>query len=259
MTQTAVRASGPPGLARSFLVRGMFLGLLAGVLCFVVAKLLGESSVAAAINVETAKAAAAGDAPEPGMVSRTVQNTLGLLTATTVYGVSLGAVYALAVAAALGRIGTRTVQGTAALVAFGGFLGVFLVPFLKYPANPPAVGNPDTIGRRTALYFALLFVSLALVFLVVRLQRALVMRWGAWNATLGAAAAFVAGAAIVCAVLPVVDEVPDDFPATVLWHFRLATVAIQATMWATLGAGFGVLTRRRVDRLPRDVRSATAA
>jgi hypothetical protein len=36
-----------------------------------------------------------------------------------------------------------------------------LVPQIKYRANPPSVGNPDTIGQRTALYFAMLALSVA--------------------------------------------------------------------------------------------------
>jgi hypothetical protein len=32
------------------------------------------------------------------------------------------------------------------------FLAIYLVPFSKYPANPPAVGNPETIGLRDHLY-----------------------------------------------------------------------------------------------------------
>lgn len=244
MTQTALQPVSSAGLARRFLVRGMLVGLVAGLACFVVATLVGESSVAAAISLESGKAAAAGEAAEPEMVSRTVQSTIGLFTATTVYGVAVGAMFALVVLGALGRLGARTVQGTAAMVALAGFVAVFLVPFAKYPANPPAVGQPDTIGRRTALYFAMIALSFALLFLAMRLRRLLASRWGAWNAGGAAALMFVLGAVLVGVLMPVLNEVPDDFPATVLWHFRVATVAIQATLWATLGALFGVLSRQ---------------
>ena len=39
--------------------------------------------------------------------------------------------------------------------------------------------------------------------------------------------------------------VPAAFPATALWRFRLASVGVQAVLWATLGIGFGALTERR--------------
>jgi len=43
-----------------------------------------------------------------------------------------------------------------ALLALAAFITIALVPMLKYPANPPAVGNPDTIGPRTGLYLSML-------------------------------------------------------------------------------------------------------
>ena len=42
---------------------------------------------------------------------------------------------------------------TAALIALSGFIAIYAVPILRYPANPPSIGNPDTIGMRTAIYF----------------------------------------------------------------------------------------------------------
>ncbi|MDQ3888443.1 MAG: CbtA family protein [Thermoproteota archaeon] len=36
---------------------------------------------------------------------------------------------------------------------------LFLVPALKYPANPPAVGDPETIYYRQSLYIAYLAIS----------------------------------------------------------------------------------------------------
>jgi predicted cobalt transporter CbtA len=45
-------------------------------------------------------------------------------------------------------------------------------------------------------------------------------------------------------VLPAVDEVPAGFPVTLMWRFRVASLGIQAVMWATLGILFGWLTER---------------
>src|SRR5437764_909537 len=44
--------------------------------------------------------------------------------------------------------------------------------------------------------------------------------------------------------LPAVNEVPKDFPAVVLWRFRLASLGTQAVLWAALGLVFGALTER---------------
>ena len=66
-----------------------------------------------------------------------------------------------------------------------------LVPFLVYPPNPPAVGNADTIGYRTALYFALLAISLIAAVTAVLVGRRLAARFGGWHAALVAAAGYL--------------------------------------------------------------------
>src|SRR5690349_8676670 len=128
---------------RGLLVRGMLVGLAAGVLAFVFAKLFGEPQVDKAIAFEEAHSPPSDDTP---LVSRTLQSTLGLLTATIVYSVALGGVFSLVFAAVLGRVGRGDPRTTAAVLALVGFVVLIVVPFTKYPSNPPAVGNDDTIG-----------------------------------------------------------------------------------------------------------------
>jgi hypothetical protein len=41
--------------------------------------------------------------------------------------------------------------------------------------------------------------------------------------------------------LPAVNEVPEGFPAVVLWQFRMASAGAQLVMWSTIGLGFGAL------------------
>ncbi|MGK5739322.1 CbtA family protein [Micromonospora sp. URMC 103] len=236
--------------ARSLLVRGMLVGLAAGVVAFLFASVFGEGPVGQAIDVEAAHAAAhththAGGG-EHELVSRTVQSTIGLATATVVYGVALGGLFALAFAVAYGRIGRFGARATAALVGLGGFVTVAFVPSLKYPANPPATGNPDTLGQRTGLFFLMIVIAVAVGLLAISFGRWLYPRWGGWNATILAAVAFTVVIAVVQLALPTVSEVPDGFPALVLWNFRLASLGTQLVTWATLGLLFGALTERQL-------------
>jgi hypothetical protein len=48
--------------------------------------------------------------------------------------------------------------------------------------------------------------------------------------------------------MPGVDEVPADFPADLLWDFRLSSLLIQAALWTALGASFAVLADRAAAR-----------
>jgi predicted cobalt transporter CbtA len=45
-------------------------------------------------------------------------------------------------------------------------------------------------------------------------------------------------------LLPTVNEVGEDFPATLLWQFRISSMATQATLWLSLGLVFAFLTER---------------
>ncbi|MBE1566065.1 CbtA family protein [Nonomuraea africana] len=232
---------------RALLVRGMLAGLLAAAAGLIFAWLFGEPEVSLAIAVEHHHA----DAGEPEPVSRIVQQTLGLAVGLGMFGVALGGLFGVAFAIAYGRIGRFSARATAALVAGGGFVAVALVPFLKYPANPPAAGSPDTLGMRTGAYFALIAVSIVIVIFSVQVGRRLAARLGDWNATLVGGGVLIALVAVACLVLPEVDEVPAGFPAEVLWRFRIASFGIHAVLWTVLGLVFGALTERRTVSEPQ--------
>jgi len=231
---------------RALLIRGMLVGVAAGALAFLFARLFGEAPIDDAIAFEAAHTHSGADEPE--IVSRAIQSTLGLGTAVVVYGTALGGIFALAFAVAYGRLYGLGVRATAVVVAGAGFAAVSLVPLLKYPPNPPAVGNPDTIGRRTALYFLLVAISVAAAVAAALTAGRLTGRFGTWNAAIIGAGVFVAVIVAAMLVMPAVNETPADFPATVLWRFRLASVGTQLVLWTTMGLLFGALTERRARR-----------
>jgi hypothetical protein len=227
--------------ARTLLVRGMLVGIAAGLVAIAFGSLFGEPQIDNAIAFEAAHAHG-DDGAEP--VSRAVQSTVGLAVAVFVYGAAVGGIFGLAFAFVHGRLGALRARSTAVLVAAVGFVAMFAVPFLKYPANPPAVGDPESIGRRTTLYFLMIVISAAAAIVAALVGGSTTPRLGAWNASLIAVGIFVAIVAAAGALLPAVDEVPAEFPATVLWSFRLASLGTQLVMWITLGLLFGALTER---------------
>jgi predicted cobalt transporter CbtA len=239
--------------ARTFLVRGLLAGLIAGFVTFGVAYVVGEPSVNAAIAIEEAGGATGhthDHADEPGTateptttgeaaheteVPRSLQSTLGLMTGTVVAGATLGGLVGMISALALGRLGRLSPRASTLSVAALGFVSVYLIPTLAYPPNPPAVGQPDTIGYRTGLYFTLLAISLIAMVTAVLVGRRLATRIGGWHAFLVSAAGYLAVCLIAIALMPTYDEVPDDFPATVLFSFRRASLITQLALWGTIG------------------------
>ncbi|WP_446040682.1 CbtA family protein [Streptomyces sp. SID1121] len=239
---------------RALLVRGMLAGLAAGALALVVAYLLGEPSVDAAIAFEESHSHEHGGEE---LVSRSLQSTAGLATGVLIFGIAVGGIAALVFCYALGRVGRFGPRATAVLLAVGALLTVYVVPFLKYPANPPAVGNGDTIGKRTTLYFLMIVLSLLLAAGALLLGRRLAPRLGNWNATVAAGVAFVVSVGLAYGFLPTINEVPKDFPATLIWEFRLSSLAVQVTLWTTFGLFFGHLAERLL--VPRTDRVAVPA
>jgi hypothetical protein len=244
-------------MIRPLLVRGMLAGLAAGLLAFAFAFVFGEPQVQHAIDFEDHLARINHEPAEAEIVSRGIQRTLGLLTGTVVMGVALGGLFSLVFAWAHGRIGAMSPRLTSAVLALGAFLTITVVPFTKYPANPPTVGNPDTIDKRTVLFITMIAITVLAAVAAGRIRRQLLPRLGGWNAALLAVAAFVVVVAVAELVLPAVHETPPGFPADVLYRFRLASLGINLTLWTTIGLGFGALAQRLIE--PSAVRRSAAA
>ncbi len=241
------------------LLRGMLVGVVASLLAFGFARVYGEPNVDRSIAVEEAIDKAKGEVPAPEIVSRQVQSTLGLLTAIVVVGTALGGLFSLVFAVCYGRFSTMRPRAFAAMLALICFVTIYLVPDLKYPANPPAIGQPETIGIRTGLYFSMIAISVVATITGLSLRRLMIQRLDPWNATLVGVAAFVAMTTMAFYALPVVNEVPDAFPAQTLWSFRLDSLAIQVILWGTVGLLFGALTERTVADRPAAHRDAPRA
>src|SRR3954453_4009265 len=195
------------------LVRGMLAGIAAGLLTFGFARLVGEPQVDQAISFEQKADAAKGEAPEPQLVSREMQAGLGLLTGVLTYGAAFGGLFSLVFAYAYGRVGTLSARALSAWLALGAFIALVIVPTIKYPANPPSVGDPATIGPRTGLFFLMIAISLTALVFSLKVRRRAAIKLGAWNGSIVAGLVFVAIIAVVQVSMPVIDEVPAGFPA----------------------------------------------
>ena len=239
---------------RAILLRGLLAGLIAGLLAGAFAYATGESRIDAAIAIE--QAAASPDAAADGhhdeeLVSRAGQKG-GLFLATALYGVAMGGL--LATAYTLLRRRLRTPSDTRAALGLAGaaLLGVVLVPFVKYPANPPAVGDPATINQRTISWLSIVVIGLVAVWAGVVAARSLRAGAPEWLRATAALGAFVLIVALGYLLLPAIDEVPATFPASLLWTFRLSSLGTQVTLWTALGLAFAALLHRLSAAVPAE-------
>jgi hypothetical protein len=247
-------------MIRELVIRGLVAGLVAGVCAGAIGLLVGEGQIDRAIAVESsigasAPAAAAGEhahgAGDAGRVevARPVQRA-GLVVATSLYGLALGGLVGLAFAALRGRTAHRTERRLALALVASLFVAVVAVPLLKYPANPPGVGDPRTIGYRTELYLALVGGSLAALLAAWRGARLIAPRRSRLRLVTGAAG-FCALSAILIGALPAVDEVSAAYPTGLLHDLRFDSAVLQLTLWSVLGISFAwLLGGRRPAALP---------
>lgn len=256
--------------ARTLLVRGLLAGLLAGLVTFAVAHQVGEPPLEAAIALESTaggRSDAAGvpahehdheetadhsHAEEDALVSRTVQRTVGLGLATALVGVGLGGLLGLAAAIAVGRLGRLTAAQSTAVVASVGFVALALVPFWRYPANPPAVGSAETIGSRTASHFGFAGLSLVVAVLCVVLAVRMAPRLGGYAATLVGLGGYLVVVLTIGSLMPPAADV-GAYPAATLWEFRTASLVVLATLWGVLGAALTGTVGRVAAQTQRDL------
>ena len=267
-------------MERKLVLRGVLAGALAGLLAFVFARIFAEPSIQKAIDYEHGRDAAqdalnktagiSSPAEHADVFSRSVQANLGLGLGVVAFGAAMGALFGVVYTVCLGRVGRLRPRSIALAVAAGGFLAIYLVPFLKYPADPPAIGHADTIRDRGTLYLVMVGCSVVLLIAAVVLGQRLRDRLGNWSASLVAGGAFVVAVGLVMWLLPSFGElafnranyghfatetptplrdangtiVYPGFPADVLFDFRLYSVGAQLLMWTALGLIFAPLAER---------------
>jgi hypothetical protein len=267
-------------MVRALVLRGAGVGVIAGLLAFLFARIFAEPVIQAAIEYESgrddAKAAlavAAGQTPEeagPDIFSRAIQANIGIGVGIVAFGLAIGLFFAVTYCMAYGRTGNIRPRQLSLLVALFGFVTLFAVPFIKYPANPPSIGNPDTIGDRGGLWLLMVVASVIFAIVAVWVGQRLQARFGTWNATLIAGAGFIVVMGILMAILPslgqlsanlevsgsLLTETPQPlknaagvivypgFDADLLYRFRLYSVGAQIILWGVIGLGFAPLAER---------------
>ncbi|MFT4263263.1 MAG: CbtA family protein [Nocardioides sp.] len=267
-------------MERQLIGRGVLAGALAGLLAFVFARIFAEPVIVKSIAYEDAVGAAqaaldraagiAVEADGPDLVSRGIQMNVGLGAGLILFGAAMGALVAVAYVIAVGRIKVRPFQ-LALLVPVFFFIGFYVVPFAKYPANPPAVSDDETIRSRGASWLIIVFLASLFLFLAVYAGQRLHRRLALYPTVLVMGVAYVAVMAVVMFLMPGFDETPgpmrdpsgaivlDGFPADLLASFRVYSFAAQVILWGTIALVFAPLAKQVLEPAPRAVPAAATA
>jgi len=235
-------------------------GLLAGLLSSVLLTFTAEPVIDRAIALEESHhgTPAPGEPEEPEVVSRTQQKGFGRFAAYGLGGAAYGVLFGIAFLSLRRRPGPDN-GFRHALLAGGLVATAFTVmPFLKYPPNPPAVGDPATISERQWKYLALIFLSLVVLAAAARLSTRLRERsWTDDERLIAVGLAVVVPLGLLCALMP---PFPDaiEVPANLLWQFRIASLGGNFVLWLVLTVTFGAAVVRRERELTNPVASGEA-
>lgn len=258
-------------MERKFIGAGLFAGLIAGIISFVFARIFIEPQVAKAIAYEEGRGHAeellsgGGQGHEHGeLFSRSVQENIGAGIGTVVFALAIGAFFAVAFTVLWAYVGRRwpSTDPAAVVGVLGllGFVAVFAVPFFLYPANPPAVGDDDTIGARSGAFLTITVVSVVAMIVAVVVAVQLRDRLGGLGGATVAGIGYLVVIAIAKALLPEFHEVPEalkdgngaivfpGFPGDVIGDFRVYAIANQVVLWTVLtlvfAAAISAISRR---------------
>jgi predicted cobalt transporter CbtA len=157
----------------TFITITLFSGAIAGTLLGLINQVVVEPYIDKATGIETQRELNAGKIIDPTQqLHYRMWQKGGEIVASTVFGISLSALFGIVFVYSKNSLPGSNNKKKALVLTGIMFVALFLIPTLKYPVNPPAVGNPDTIYYRESLYVGFIaisgFSSLALALLYTK-------------------------------------------------------------------------------------------
>ncbi len=219
---------------RRLLRHGLLSGLVAGLAMAAFLLVVVRGPLNDALAYEDTLAHDAGTHAHGQLFSTGMQEVGGSI-GLILFGIFLGVIYAVVLASLAPRFGPVSAMQLALRMGMIGFVVVVVVPFLKYPANPPAVGDPESVGTRTVLYLSVLAFSILLAYgvaLAVGSQRFSELG-RAWLT----AGLYGAGLVAIFVLMPAAEPIVG--PADLVWNFRIASLGGLTVVWLTLSLMMG--------------------
>lgn len=234
-----------PGLSFGAVLRCALLGGAAGgIIAALVNLLLVQRSIRAALAIEERLRPAGHDHADE-VFGRGTQ-VIGGMIAAVLAGLVLGVVFAIAFAWLRHRLPGAGDFERAVWLAAAGFVVVSLLPAIKYPANPPAVGDPATVDARTTYFLTFILATILVTAAVGTVADRFPGGWPAPVSRTATAVLLVACYGGLLAVWPgSPDPVPAAVPAELIWQFRLDSLAGLAGLWFGLGIVCGLTMEHR--------------
>jgi hypothetical protein len=228
----------------SLLAVTIFSGAIDGTILAIINLGIVEPYIDSAIALETQRKISSGENVDMAeLVHYRFWQKGGAIAAGAVYGISLGALFGIVFAYGRKALPGDNNKKKALFLAGVLWFVLYLMVAIKYPANPPAVGDPETIYYRQSLYVGYLaisgFTALALAITWKRVQ------FGSKKILFP-----LIYAAVMIVAYVVLPPNPDKISISMdLIHtFRVVTALTIGLFWGILAIVFGSLWDRFIPR-----------
>ena len=232
-----------------FILIVLFSGALAGTIHGIVNLGIVEPHLDEAIGIENQNLFASGEEEDTPQfwaeydAYRDWQKS-GQVLAGTILGTSIGALFGIVYAFARHVLpGSNDLKKTLLLAGVMWFT-LYLIPFLKYPANPPTVGDGETVVLRAILYLSFIAISGLSVVVFYKLSKKL-----NGNKKYLALAGYAGLMVITFVAMP---DNPDEItaPMNLVNEFRFVSVLGVSSFWACIGITLGLFWKK-FDKTPQ--------
>jgi predicted cobalt transporter CbtA len=231
----------------TFVIITLLSGAIAGTVLGAINQALVEPYIDRAISIETQNAIKEGEVIDPVELQNYRQwQKGGEIAAGTILGMSFGALFGVVFVYSRSLLLPQSKSNIRKALVLAGIMWfvLFLIPALKYPANPPAVGDPETIYYREALYIGLLAISgfsaLGLALLYGKLGSRTPNNKNRIIIVPLIYAAIIVGAFLILPPNP--DKI--SAPVDLVQGFRIASAFTMSIFWGLLGLILGALWDR---------------
>ena len=231
----------------TFVIITLLSGAIAGTVLGAINQALVEPYIDRAISIETQNAIKEGEVIDPVELQNYRQwQKGGEIAAGTILGMSFGALFGVVFVYSRSLLLPQSNSNLRKALVLAGIMWfvLFLIPALKYPANPPAVGDPETIYYREALYIGLLAISGFSALGLALLYRKRGSRTP--NNKNRIIIVPLIYAAIIVGAFLILPPNPDKIsaPLDLVQGFRIASAFTMSIFWGLLGLILGALWDR---------------
>lgn len=225
----------------SFIFISLLSGVIAGLVLAGVNYFVAEPFIDQAIGIEIEKNISFGETVDyDELSSYRIWQKEGTFVAGAFLGLTFGAVLGIVYVFARRYLPSSDDRKKALVLAGIMCLALYVIPFLKYPANPPAVGDPETIGLRDSLYTTYQLTSgLIALGLSILLFRFRTINFFKYLIPVF----YVSLVGLIYAIFP---ASPDAItaPMDLVNSFRMVTFATMVMFYLVLGIVFGLIWRK---------------